>query len=101
VERIEGAARRERKWLRDQIGLWQDKKLDTTVTVATPAVMWSPRHGIEPDLMIVAAVRRISCGVTSISLRVDADVLDWFKAQGPGYQMRMNVVLRAFKEASL
>ena len=37
----------------------------------------------------------------SISLRVDADVLDWFKAQGPGYQTRINAVLRAFKDASL
>jgi uncharacterized protein (DUF4415 family) len=34
----------------------------------------------------------------SISLRVDADVLEWFKAQGPGYQTRINAVLRAFKE---
>ena len=38
---------------------------------------------------------------TSISLRVDADVLDWFKAQGRGYQTRINAVLRAFKDASL
>ena len=38
---------------------------------------------------------------TSVSLRVDADVLEWFKAQGPGYQTRMNAVLRAFKNASL
>ena len=30
----------------------------------------------------------------SISLRVDADVLEWFKAQGAGYQTRMNAVLR-------
>jgi len=37
----------------------------------------------------------------SISLRIDADVLEWFKAQGPGYQTRMNAVLRAFKDASL
>ncbi len=37
----------------------------------------------------------------SVSLRVDADVLEWFKAQGPGYQTRINAVLRAFKEASL
>ncbi len=36
----------------------------------------------------------------SISLRVDADVLEWFKAQGPGYQTRINAVLRAFKDAS-
>jgi len=37
----------------------------------------------------------------SISLRVDADVLEWFKAQGRGYQTRINAVLRAFKDASL
>ena len=38
---------------------------------------------------------------TSISLRVDADVLEWFKAQGRGYQTRINAVLRAFKDASV
>jgi uncharacterized protein (DUF4415 family) len=37
---------------------------------------------------------------TSLALRIDADVVKWFKAQGPGYQTRMNAVLRAFKEAS-
>jgi uncharacterized protein (DUF4415 family) len=31
-----------------------------------------------------------------ISLRVDVDVLRWFKAQGPRYQSRMNAVLRAY-----
>jgi len=38
---------------------------------------------------------------TSISLRVDTDVLAWFRAQGPGYQRRMNLVLRAFRDASV
>lgn len=37
---------------------------------------------------------------TSISLRVDADVLEWFRATGSGYQSRMNAVLRAYKEAA-
>jgi uncharacterized protein (DUF4415 family) len=36
----------------------------------------------------------------SISLRIDRDVLEWFKDQGTGYQSRMNAVLKAFKEAS-
>ena len=36
----------------------------------------------------------------SISLRVDQDVLEWFKSQGPGYQTRINSVLRAFRNAS-
>jgi uncharacterized protein (DUF4415 family) len=38
---------------------------------------------------------------SSISLRVDRDVLEWFKAQGPGYQTRINSVLRAFRDASV
>ncbi len=31
-----------------------------------------------------------------LSLRLDAEVIDWFRQQGPGYQTRMNAVLRAF-----
>ncbi len=31
-----------------------------------------------------------------ISLRLDSDVVDWFKEQGTGYQTRINAVLRAF-----
>ena len=38
---------------------------------------------------------------SSISLRVDRDVLEWFKVQGPGYQTRINNVLRAFRDASV
>ena len=37
----------------------------------------------------------------SVSLRVDADVLEWFKRQGPGYQTRINAVLRAFRDVSV
>jgi len=33
-----------------------------------------------------------------VSLRLDSDVVDFFKAQGPGYQTRMNDVLRAYVE---
>ena len=31
-----------------------------------------------------------------ISLRVDSDVLQWFKTQGPRYQSRINAVLRSY-----
>jgi uncharacterized protein (DUF4415 family) len=34
-----------------------------------------------------------------VHIRLDADVVDWFKSQGPGYQTRMNAVLRAFMGA--
>jgi uncharacterized protein (DUF4415 family) len=33
-----------------------------------------------------------------LSLRIDADVIDWFQRQGQGYQTRMNAVLRAYVE---
>lgn len=36
-----------------------------------------------------------------ISLRVDPDVLEFFRNSGPGYQTRMNAVLRAFMERVL
>jgi len=36
----------------------------------------------------------------AISLRVDPDVLEWFRAQGAGWQTRMNAVLKAYKEAA-
>ena len=32
----------------------------------------------------------------AISLRVDEDVLDWFKQTGPKYQTRINAVLRSY-----
>lgn len=35
---------------------------------------------------------------TAVSLRLDDDVLAWFKAQGPGYQTRINALLRAYME---
>ena len=33
---------------------------------------------------------------TEIHMRVDTDVLEWFKSQVRGYQTKMNAVLRAF-----
>jgi len=34
-----------------------------------------------------------------VSLRLDKDVLNWFKARGRGYQTRINAVLRAYVES--
>ncbi len=34
----------------------------------------------------------------AISIRIDSDVLDFFKEQGVGYQRRMNAVLRSYME---
>ncbi len=35
-----------------------------------------------------------------ISIRLDDDILEWFKAQGRGYQSRINAVLRSYMEAA-
>jgi uncharacterized protein (DUF4415 family) len=37
-------------------------------------------------------------GKTPVSLRVDTEVVEWFKQQGKGYLTRMNAVLRAYVE---
>jgi uncharacterized protein (DUF4415 family) len=37
---------------------------------------------------------------TQITLRIDSDVLDWFKRSGKGYQTRINMLLRAYMEQS-
>ena len=44
------------------------------------------------------AVLVISPKKKPISIRVDEDVLDYFKAEGAGYQRRMNTVLRSYME---
>ena len=36
---------------------------------------------------------------SSVTLRVDKEVLEWFKSQGKGYQSRMNAVLKAYVKA--
>ncbi|MGQ0800118.1 MAG: BrnA antitoxin family protein [Pseudomarimonas sp.] len=36
-----------------------------------------------------------------IALRVDKEVLEWYRAQGSGWQTRMNAVLKAFRDATV
>jgi uncharacterized protein (DUF4415 family) len=38
-------------------------------------------------------------GKTSVHLRLDSDVVEWFKANGKGHLTRMNAVLRAYVDA--
>ena len=35
----------------------------------------------------------------SVNIRIDQDVIEWYKHQGPGYQTRMNAVLRMYMQA--
>jgi uncharacterized protein (DUF4415 family) len=57
---------------------------------------------ITPEMFAKAIVRRGLKPVppkAQITLRLDSDVLDWFKMQGRGYQTRINALLRAYMEA--
>jgi uncharacterized protein (DUF4415 family) len=37
---------------------------------------------------------------SQVTLRIDADVLEWFKGTGKGYQTRINTLLRTYMEES-
>ncbi len=50
--------------------------------------------GIEWDWSKAVLVR--APAKKAVSVRLDQDVIDYFKADGPGYQTRMNAVLRSY-----
>jgi uncharacterized protein (DUF4415 family) len=72
--------------------------------MADRAIPISPEHPEASMKHIVRGIARRGLKPvppkTSISLRLDADVLEWLTSQGPGYQTRINAILRAFKDAS-
>ena len=45
------------------------------------------------------AVLRLPEPKTAVTIRLDQQVLEWFKTKGPGYQTRINALLRAYMEA--
>lgn len=54
---------------------------------------------ITPEMFARAVVRRnfkVIPRKKQLTLRVDGDVVDWYKKQGPGYQTRINSLLRAY-----
>ena len=57
---------------------------------------------ITPELFAQAVVRHGLKPVPKkeqVTLRVDSDVLRWFRAQGKGYQTKINDLLRAYMNA--
>ena len=67
---------------------------DSEIVVEAPR--WTP------DMFARAVVKQgleIPRSKTLLSLRVDSDVVEWFRAQGRGYQSRMNALLRAYMDA--
>ncbi|HEX8652263.1 MAG TPA: BrnA antitoxin family protein [Pyrinomonadaceae bacterium] len=57
---------------------------------------------VPPQMFARAVVRR---GLkqrprkAQLTLRVDSDVLEWFRKQGQGYQTKINALLRAYMDA--
>jgi len=65
-----------------------DKDIDFSDNPEIPAEMFARgivRRGLKP-------IPRKK----QLTLRVDSDVVDWYKKQGPGYQTRINSLLRAY-----
>lgn len=68
-----------------------DKDIDLTETPEVSAEMFA-RAIVRRGLKIIPRK-------TQLTLRVDSDVLEWYKKQGAGYQTKINALLRAYMEA--
>jgi len=64
-----------------------DKQIDYSDAPFLPAATW------------VKAVKHSGRSKKQISLRLDADVLDFFKNSGKRYQTHINAVLRSYMDA--
>ena len=53
---------------------------------------------VTPEMFAKGVVRRGLQPITKrqLTLRLDSDVLEWFKKQGSGYQTKMNALLRMY-----
>ncbi|HKZ85927.1 MAG TPA: BrnA antitoxin family protein [Anaerolineae bacterium] len=59
---------------------------------------------LTPEMFARAVVRqglKPAPNKAQLTLRLDSDVLAWFKAQGRGYQTRINALLRAYMMAHI
>lgn len=57
---------------------------------------------ITPEMFAKAIVKRglePRAAKQQVTLRIDSDVLEWFRKQGRGYQSNINALLRAYMEA--
>ena len=57
---------------------------------------------LTPEMFAKAVVERglkPTSNKQQLTIRLDNDVLEWFRAQGRGYQTKINALLRAYMEA--
>jgi len=66
-------------------------------TISDSEIDTSEIPPLDPDFF-KSAYLRMPSKKASITVRLDSDVLDWFRKQGKGYQTRINAVLRTYME---
>jgi uncharacterized protein (DUF4415 family) len=57
---------------------------------------------ITPEQFSRAVVQKglpVTKNKVQVTLRIDSEVLDWFKTQGRGYQTKINMLLKAYMQA--
>jgi uncharacterized protein (DUF4415 family) len=74
-------------------------KVDAMTAKELEASIAADPDDLHEDLDWSQAVKGLPPRKEHINIRVDADVLNWFRDTGKGYQTRMNNVLRAFVES--
>jgi uncharacterized protein (DUF4415 family) len=71
-------------------------------TMTDEEIDFSDVEEITPEQFAQAVVRRglkAAPKKQQITLRVDSDVIKWFKSRGRGYQTKINALLRAYMNA--
>jgi uncharacterized protein (DUF4415 family) len=74
-------------------------KIDAMSEVALEGSIAADPDDIHEPIEWTKAIKGLPPRKEAIKLRIDNDVLLWFKATGKGYQTRMNNVLRAYVES--
>ena len=54
------------------------------------------KEGLPSDWSGLDYWNRVEKPKTRVTIRLDADMVKWFRALGPGYQSRINLVLRIY-----
>ena len=72
------------------------KRVEATTEAELEASIAADPDDIHEELDWTKAIIGLPPRKKDIHIRIDSDILDWFKNSGPGYQTKMNNVLRAF-----
>jgi uncharacterized protein (DUF4415 family) len=72
------------------------KRLDRMTSAQVDAVAAEDRDGPPMSDDEWAKAEVVHPSKVSVGIKLDGDLLDWFKSQGKGYQTRINSVLRRY-----